>query len=121
MAVTNFRGGDFPQGKKIKEQHNEARKDNAILDVEVEKAVRDSKEGAKFAKEFAEKDAAAEEKLADEVKNTVEEGTNEEQTAAKASTRRKSTAATKAAKAADKHIADEVAKATLPEDADDKK
>lgn len=116
MAVTNFRAEDFPQGKKGKEQHNVAREDNLILDAEVEKAVRDSEEGNNFAKEFAKKDAAAEETLADEVKHAVEEGTNEEQTADKASTRRKSTPASRAAKAADKHIADEVAKATTQAD-----
>lgn len=110
MAVTNFRAEDFPKGKKAKEQHNEYREDNKILDVEVEKAVRDEDEGAKFAKEFAKKDAAAEEILADEVKNAVEEGTNEEQTATQTPTRKRVTAATKASKAADKHIDAEVKK-----------
>jgi len=82
MAVTNFRASDFPKGKKAKEQHNEPRKDNKILDDELDNAVRDPKEGAKFAKDFAKKDAEAEKTLADEVKNAVPEGTNEEQTKA---------------------------------------
>lgn len=111
MAVTNFRAEDFPSGKKAKEQHNPEREDNKILAPEVEHAVRDAKEGEKFAKEFAKKDAEAEEVLADEVKNAVEEGTNEEQTAArKAPTRKRASATTKAAKAADEHIEAEVAK-----------
>lgn len=110
MAVTNFRKEDFPKGKKAKEQRNAEREDNKILDVEVDHAVRDEKEGEKFAKDFAEKDAAAEEKLADEVKNTVEDGTNEQQTAEKTPTRKRSTKATKAAKAADEHIEAEVEK-----------
>ena len=110
MAVTNFRKEDFPKGKKAKEQHNAEREDNKILDVEVEHAVRDANEGDKFAKDFAKKDAEAEEVLADEVKNTVEDGTNEQQTAEKTPLRKRSTKATKAAKAADEHIDAEVEK-----------
>ena len=82
MAVTNFRKEDFPKGKKSKEQHNPEREDNKILANELDNAVRDAKEGDKFAKDFAKKDDAAEKTLAEEVKNTVEEGTNEEQTKA---------------------------------------
>ncbi|QWY83942.1 hypothetical protein SEA_A3WALLY_92 [Microbacterium phage A3Wally] len=95
MAVTNFRKEDFPKGKKNKEQNNPEREDNKILANEVDNAVRDAKEGDKFAKDFAEKDAAAEKTLADEVKNTVEEGTNEEQDAPKAPAKKRATKTTK--------------------------
>ena len=80
MAVTNFRKEDFSKGKKIKEQHNSVREDNKILNTELDKAVRDAKEGEKAADASVKKNAAAEKTLSDEIQKTVDEGSNEEQT-----------------------------------------
>lgn len=111
MAVTNFRAEDFPSGKKADGQTGAAREDNKILDVEVEHAVRDPKEGEKFAKEFAAKVDEAEKTLNEEISRT-EVPLDEQPEPPK---RRKTTAATKAAKAADAHIAEEVEKTSTTE------
>jgi hypothetical protein len=111
MAVTNFRAEDFPSGKKRKEQNNEPRKDNLILQGEVDKAVRDENEGNKFAKEFGAKVDEAEKTLNEEISHT-EVPLDEQPEPPK---RRRSTATTKAAKAAAEHIEDEVEKSATTE------
>lgn len=71
MAVTNFRNSDFPKGKKnAEETHNAPREDNKILAKEVDNAVRDPKEGEKFAKDFGKKVEAADKKLNEEISRT---------------------------------------------------
>lgn len=62
------------------EQHNPPREDNKILQKEVDHAVRDAKEGDKYAKDFGSRVKSAAEKLEDEIKNTVDQGSNESQT-----------------------------------------
>lgn len=71
MAGTNFTEKDFPKGKSVDEQHNEPREDNKILAKELDNAVRDGKEGEKYAKDFAERVDDANAKLQAEIENTV--------------------------------------------------
>lgn len=111
MAVKNFRASDFPGGKKSKEQNNPPREDNKILQGEIDHAVRDENEGEKFVKEFGKKVDEADKKLNEEISHT--EAPLDEQEAPKRT--RKAPAAKKAA-AAEKHIEDEVSKATLQDD-----
>ncbi len=63
-----------------KEQHNEPREDNKILQKEIDYAVRDAKDGDNYAKDFGKRVESASEKLEAEIKNTVEAGSNESQT-----------------------------------------
>lgn len=65
-----------------KEQHNPPREDNKILQKELDNAVRDAKDGDKYATDFAARVKSASEKLEDEIKNTVKAGSNESQTKA---------------------------------------
>lgn len=71
MAGTNFTEKDFPKGENVDEQHNEPREDNKILAKELDHAVRDDKEGEKYAKDFAERVDDANAKLQAEIENTV--------------------------------------------------
>ena len=90
MAVTNFRASDFPKGKKgAEETHNEPREDNKILAGEVDHAVRDSKEGEKFAKDFAKKVDESNKTLNEEISRT--ETPLDEQKAPKKAAAKKST------------------------------
>ncbi len=71
MAVTIFRASDFPKGKKgAEETHNAPREDNKILATSLDNAVRDGKEGEKFAKDFAKKVDEADKTLNEEISRT---------------------------------------------------
>ncbi|URP22165.1 hypothetical protein SEA_BIG4_81 [Microbacterium phage Big4] len=71
MTVTNFTESQFPEGTNVDEQHNPPREDNKVLAKELEHAVRDGKEGEKYAKDFAERVDDANAKLQAEIENTV--------------------------------------------------
>ncbi|UDL16361.1 hypothetical protein SEA_ZOOMAN_77 [Microbacterium phage Zooman] len=71
MTVTNFTESQFPEGTNVDEQHNPPREDNKVLAKELEHAVRDDKEGEKYAKDFAERVDDANAKLQAEIENTV--------------------------------------------------
>lgn len=90
MAITNFRASDFPKGKKgAEETHNDPREDNKILAKSLDNAVRDPKEGEKFAKEFAKKVDEADKKLNEEISRT-ETPLDEQKTEEKKAPARKS-------------------------------
>ncbi|UDL15880.1 hypothetical protein QEH42_gp089 [Microbacterium phage Pumpernickel] len=72
MAQTNFRAKDMKKGSGDKGGKPGEREDNKVLEGELEKLSVDPKGGNKVAQEYAKGKKASEQKLQDEISNTVE-------------------------------------------------